>query len=314
MATRPPLTFRAWRSISHRPNNAACYIERVRRLIINADDLGLTQGVNRAIFDANSRGVVTSATLMANSSAFEDAIMQLKCSPDLRLSVGCHLVLVDGTPLTAAPSLKGSNNEFRRSISEVAQASLSGKLDPSDVYAEALEQFRKIQSAGVQLSHFDAHKHSHMFSAILEPALRAAAECNIRAVRNPFEPPNSTSRTLLFKYPKLFKRYLQVAVLRTLRKKWTKLVRKFALKTPDGSLGVIVTGDLDRTLLDALFRNMPEGTWELVCHPGYNDPDLAGVRTRLRESRVHELDLLTSPETKSLIESLGIQLITYNEL
>ncbi len=99
-----------------------------------------------------------------------------------------------------------------------------------------------------------------------------------------------------------------------MRSSWLRLVRQAGLRTPDGSFGVITTGDVDTTLIRVLLENMPEGTWELVCHPGYNDADLGKIRTRLRDSRDKELSILTSPETRSLIDSLGIELITYTEL
>lgn len=189
-----------------------------------------------------------------------------------------------------------------------------GKLRPLEIETEAMAQFKKLWSAGIKPSHFDAHKHAHLFPEVLVPALRAAAACGVPAVRNPFEPARPLTFEYLRKYRKLLKRYLQVRLLRVMRPKWMEHVRRAGLKTPDGSFGVITTGDVDMTLLRALLENMPEGTWELVCHPGYNDADLDKVRTRLRSSRETELELLTSAETKNVIESLGIELISYNEL
>ena len=289
----------------------------MRRLIINADDLGLTQGVNRAIFEASTTGVVTSATLMANSAAFANAIESIRSRSGARFSVGCHLVLVDGAPITQperVPTLLKTSSDFRQGIGELALAAQRRKLDPAEIETEAVAQFRKIWSAGVQISHFDSHKHAHMFPHILGPSLRAARSCGITRVRNPFEPPSPLPISYLRQNRTLVKRLLQVRALRLMRSKWLREVKDAGFKTPDGSLGVITTGDVDATLLRALLQNMPDGTWELVCHPGYNDPDLDKVRTRLRSSRAQELELLTSPETRRLIDSLGIELITYNEL
>ena len=288
----------------------------MRRLIINADDLGLTPGVNRAIFEANAGGVVTSATLMANSAAFANAVDGVRSRPRARLSVGCHLVLVDGTPLTNPERVSTlvKATEFRVGIGELALAAQRRKLDPAEIETEAVAQFKKIWSAGIQPSHFDSHKHSHLFPHILGAALRAAGSCGITRVRNPFEPAKPLPLAYLRRSRTLLKRALQVRALRVMRSRWLRLVKDAGFKTPDGSFGVITTGDVDATLLGALLENMPEGTWELVCHPGYNDADLDRVRTRLRASRVHELELLTSPDTRRLIESLGIELITYNEL
>ena len=289
----------------------------MRRLIINADDLGLTRGVNRAIFESNQNGVVTSATLMANAGAFTDAVSSLRSHADSKFSVGCHLVLVDGEPLSPAsqvPSLTLGTREFRRGVGELALAARTKKLSPPEIEAEATAQFKKLSFAGVSLSHFDTHKHAHMFPEILEPALRAARSCGIPSVRNPFEPARPLPLPFLARYRQLLKRYFQVRLLRTMRSKWLRLVRDSGLKTPDGSFGVITTGDVDTTLIRVLLENMPEGTWELVCHPGYNDADLGKIRTRLRDSRDNELAILTSPDTRSLIQSLDIELISYNEL
>ena len=254
---------------------------------------------------------------MANSAAFTDAVDTIQSLPDKRLGVGCHLVVVDGKPISApneVPSLTNRSTEFRPGIGELALSARMNKLKPEEVEAEAVAQFKKIQSAGIHASHFDTHKHSHLFPEILEPALRAARTCNIPAVRNPFEPTNPLPLSFLARYRKFLKRYFQLRLLRTMRSKWLRKVREAGLKTPDGSFGVITTGDVDMTLIRALLENMPEGTWELVCHPGYNDAELDKIRTRLRASRAQELEILTSPDLRRLIESLNIELISYKEL
>lgn len=289
----------------------------MRRLIINADDYGLTPGVNRAIIETNQRGVVTSTTLMANVGAFDDAVARWRSLLKTRLSVGCHLVLVDGSPILPANevgSLLNGTGEFRQGIGELALAARRKQLDPAEIESEAVAQFKKIANSGARPSHFDAHKHSHLFPEILGPALRAALQCGIPAVRNPFEPARPLPLGFLTSYPRLLKRYLQVRILRLMRSKWMRMVKDAGLKTPDGSFGVITTGDVDLTLIRVLLQNMPEGTWELVCHPGYNDTDLERVRTRLRASRVQELEILTNPDVRQLIDSLGIELISYNDL
>lgn len=288
----------------------------MRRLIINADDLGLTEGVNRAIFEAHECGVVTSATLMANGAAVDEAVARWQSSKYSKLSVGCHLGLVDGFPISPAEGIATlvEGPEFRRSIGKLGMAARRGKLSADEIRREAMAQFQALRAKGVRLSHFDAHKHSHLFPEILEPALLAAAESGIRAVRNPFENAHPIPLSVVMATPKLLKRYFQVMMLRSMRPRWMKIVKRLGFATPDGSLGVVVTGDLDETFLRILLEAMPEGTWELVCHPGYDDASLANARTRLRKSRETELALLTSPGTRRLIENLGIQLISYLEL
>jgi predicted glycoside hydrolase/deacetylase ChbG (UPF0249 family) len=86
------------------------------------------------------------------------------------------------------------------------------------------------------------------------------------------------------------------------------------METPDGTLGVVVTGALDEELFRAIAEIIPEGTWEFVCHPGYNDADLRMAKTRLHESREIELHVLTMPEVRELLLNSGIALISYGEL
>ncbi|HZD08428.1 MAG TPA: ChbG/HpnK family deacetylase, partial [Candidatus Limnocylindrales bacterium] len=159
----------------------------MRRLIVNADDFGLTSGVNRAIIEGNRLGIVTSATLMANAKATDAAIDLAKAQPGLK--TGCHVVLIDGVPLKAnLQSLTNGSPRFRTSLKEFSIAALRKQISAEEVQQEVEAQVRKVQSRGITLTHLDSHKHTHMFPHILRPLLRAAKACGIRAVRNPFEP------------------------------------------------------------------------------------------------------------------------------
>jgi hopanoid biosynthesis associated protein HpnK len=286
----------------------------VRRLIINADDLGLTAGVNRGILRAHAAGVVTSATLMANGAAFQDAVQQLGATPGLGL--GCHLVLMDGAPLLPPPQVSSllANGGFHQDFLSFARRALRGRFCPEEIEAEATAQMRKIQSAGLALTHFDTHKHAHMFSSVLRPLLRAARACGIGGVRNPFAPLKPMAFAHLARRPRLWTRYSEVRVLRALGSAFRRQVSDAGLATTDGTFGIVTTGTLDETLFRAILGCIPEGTWEMVCHPGYCDAELAAVRTRLRESRQRELEILTSPLARDMVREHGIELISYRDL
>jgi hopanoid biosynthesis associated protein HpnK len=286
-------------------------------LIVNADDFGFTSGVNRAIVEAHTRGVVTSSTLMACGPTFAEAVQLAKTVP--RLSVGCHVVLIDGEPVLGAeelPSLttRGPAPRFRDGLKTFAARAIAGRMDADEVFAEAVAQIRKIQSAGIAVSHFDTHKHTHLFPSILRPLLRAAAACGVRAMRNPFGPRLPLRSSQLLARPSLWTRYAEVRVLRRFAGKFREAVDREGFATPDGTLGIEVTGTLDETLFHAISRSVPEGTWEFVCHPGYNDADLQTAKTRLRESRKMELRVLTLPAAREVLAQEGIQLISYREL
>jgi hopanoid biosynthesis associated protein HpnK len=286
----------------------------VRRLIVNADDFGFTSGVNRAIIDAHTRGVVTSSTLMANGRAFPEATELAKRTPDL--SIGCHVVLIDGEPVVSSerlPSLTHSLR-FRDGLKQFAARSIAGRMNPGEIAAEATAQIRKIQSAGIAVSHFDTHKHTHVFPQILRPLLKAAADCGVRALRNPFGPRFPLRSSQLLARPKLWTRYAEVQILRRFAGKFREAVARAGFATPDGTLGIEVTGTLDETLFLAIARNIPDGTWEFVCHPGYNDADLLAANTRLRASRETELRVLTLPAAREMLAREGVQLISYRDL
>jgi chitin disaccharide deacetylase len=286
----------------------------VRRLIVNADDFGFTSGVNRAIVEAHSRGVVTSSTLMANGPAFAEAAQLSRTVP--KLSIGCHVVLTDGTPVLDAEQLPSltANSRFRDGMMTFAARAIAGRMNADEITAEAAAQIRKLQSAGIVVSHLDTHKHTHLFPRILRPLLRAAAVCGVRAVRNPFGPRLPLRSNHLLARPSLWARYAEVRLLGGFSGKFREAVHREGFIAPDGTLGIVVTGALDETLFYAIARSIPEGTWEFVCHPGYNDADLQAGKTRLRESRETELRVLTLPAVREVLEQQGIELISYREL
>lgn len=291
----------------------------MRRLIINADDFGMTSGVNRAIIESHRAGSVTSCTLMANAAAVEEAVALAAQAPSLE--VGCHVVLVDGCPVSCAdqvPSLiaatKGDQACFRPGIAQLALAAVSGKIQPVEVQKETSAQIERLQSRGINLCHVDCHMHSHILPVVSKAVLGAARDHGIRAVRNPFEPAWSVAATHKSSTLRSWNRSAQVTVLRALEPQFLKMVLDHGMKTTNGTIGIAVTGLLDSDLLKRLLDAMPEGTWELVTHPGYNDSDLAKARTELKQSRAVESELLRSTRTLDLLRNRGIQLISYCEL
>jgi hopanoid biosynthesis associated protein HpnK len=290
----------------------------VRRLIINADDFGLTAGVNRAIVEAHENGVVSSATLMANGRAFAQAVSLAQSTPGL--GVGCHVVLVDGAPLLPQTQvhslLDGSGNSagdarFREGISKFGALAMLGRLAADEIEAEATAQIRKLQASGIPVTHLDSHKHTHLFPRVLRPLLRAAHRCGVRAIRNPFE---RIQGSQLAASPSLWRRWAEVGVLRGFARHFREAVQQAGIATPDGTLAIVATGTLNDRLLRLMVENLPEGTWELVCHPGYNDADLRGIRTRLRESREQELRILTSQSTRDLLAANGVEMVSFRDL
>ncbi len=282
------------------------------RLIVNADDFGLTRGVNRAVGELYAAGVLTSTTLMANGAAFEDAVQVALAHPGL--GVGCHVVLTDGIPVSAPetiPSLMGADGKsFRPTLIEFLRAPLLGRLKMDEVAREAEAQIEKLQRAGIRVTHVDTHKHTHLFPGIARTLLQVAEQCGVRAVRNPFEPEWSLrlgqgSRG----------RRMAVGAIGLLRPKFDALIRAGHVLTTDGTVAISATGELDAGTLRETLRGLPEtGTYELCCHPGYNDGDLDRVTTRLRAHRDVERESLLAEVPKALGGVGAPGLISYGSL
>lgn len=270
--------------------------------------------MNRAIFEAHKSGIVTSTTLMANGRAFAAAVQLAKEMS--RLSVGCHVVLIDGQPVTDCSRISTITDSgvFRDGLKTFAARALAGRMNASEIQTEAKAQIQRIQAAGLAVSHVDTHKHTHMFPQILGPVLRAAGECGVRAVRNPFGPRFPLRSSELLRRPNLWTRLAEVRVLNRFAGHFRRTAAQEGFATPDGTLAIEVTGTLDETLFEAIAASIPDGTWEFVCHPGYNDAELSAVKTRLRESRELELRVLTMPQAREVLEKRGVQLISYQDL
>ena len=262
-------------------------------LIVNADDFGLTPGVNRSIAELHRAHALSSATLMATGAFFDDAVATAHANP--QLEVGCHILLVDGTPALPPeqiPTLCPNGQSFRPSLIAFVRDLFTFRIRAVEITAEATAQLRRLQNAGLRVSHIDTHKHTHLFSGILRPLLAAAQAAQVPAIRNPFEPDWALRATPGAKSASFRLRRLAVTALQSQHRAFLRSVRASRLATTSGTIGVLATGTTDvkttlRSLLAAMPAN-PQQTWELVCHPGYPDQQLDQVRTRLRASRAHE--------------------------
>jgi len=257
----------------------------LKRLIINADDFGFTSDVNAGIVHAHREGVLTSATLMANGNAFDDAVRLSRETPTL--DIGCHLVLVQGRSLlTGRPLPEGPRDLLfmlaRRQI---------------DVYAELRAQMEAILSSGIRPTHLDSHKHTHIVPGIFRQVVRLAREFSVPYVRLPLD-----ETVPLARLPCAFAgRY------------YRRIASASAVQMTDHFLGFRLTGSLDERTFAAALQSVREGATELMCHPGYLGPELAHAPTRLKESRVHELEALTSPRIRELIAAQRIQLSPFED-
>jgi chitin disaccharide deacetylase len=280
------------------------------RLILNADDFGLTPGINRAIAELHAAGGLTSATLMAAGPAFDDAIAIARAHPTL--GVGCHIVLTDGTPISppeTIPTLLGPDRKnFRPSLTHFIQDLLLDRIDEDEIEREALAQIQKLQRAGIDVTHLDTHKHTHIFPPVARALVRITRHTSVATLRNPFEPPfaREASNTTL-------KRRLQIWLLDHFQPSFNRIAGQQVFT--DGTIGISATGNLNADTLKATLDTLPtDGTFELLCHPGYNDAALDAITTRLRAHREVEYQALLDQIPKLSLRPNRPDLIHYGNL
>ncbi|WP_263378266.1 ChbG/HpnK family deacetylase [Granulicella paludicola] len=279
------------------------------RLILNADDFGLTPGVNRAIAELHAAGALTSATLMADGPAFDHAVAIARSTPTL--GVGCHIVLTDGTPVSdpgTLPTLCPNGRTFRPSLLNFIRDLLLHRIDPDEIGREALAQFQKLERSGIRPTHLDTHKHTHLFPAVVAQLSSILRRAEFTSLRNPFEPPFAKDAA-----GAPLKRRLQIALLDRFRPAYMRAAH--GTLTTDGTLGISATGSLNADTLQATLASLPtSGTFELLCHPGYNDADLDAIPTRLRNHREVEYRALLTQIPQLRLQPNPPQLIHYGDL
>jgi predicted glycoside hydrolase/deacetylase ChbG (UPF0249 family) len=150
------------------------------QVIVNADDLGLSQEVNDAVFTLMSEGRVTSATILANGPALADAARKLGSFP--HCSFGAHLNLTELVPLAPSPELKPLLDARGQFSNTLRRARITSGLRRA-VCAEWRAQVSKLRELGVPLSHLDSHHHAHTTPGLLPVLKRIQAEFGIRRVR-----------------------------------------------------------------------------------------------------------------------------------
>jgi len=271
-------------------------LRSAKLLVVNADDFGFTPDVNSGIIEAHRRGILTAATLMANGAAFDDAVRRARQTPSL--DIGCHLVLVGGRSLVSGKPLPAT---LPRLAGALARRELR-------LYDEFAAQVRALIGAGIQPTHLDTHKHTHLAPPVLEAVACVAKEFGIHWVRRPFDFPLGAASAA----SRVMRAVSEGFGL--LRHRFHRVLAKHGCRATDHFAGFQITGHLRTPELVELLNVIPEGSTELMCHPGHCREALQRARTRLRESRQRELGALVAPEVREAISHNGIKLVNYRML
>jgi predicted glycoside hydrolase/deacetylase ChbG (UPF0249 family) len=276
-----------------------------RLLIVNADDFGLTAGVNAGIIGALERGIVRSASLMVTGPGFADAVALARDHPGLDL--GIHLALTGVSPALPPgriPSLVGADGRFPR-LGAWLRRVVAGRLDPGDVRDELTAQLARALRTGLPFTHLDGHHHAHLFgpvAAIVADLARQAVIPVVRRVRDDRggqEPPFPAS------VGEAVKRGLLNAAERRWGRAYAPLARTRAFRGFRFPASIADWRELCRSL--------PVGVTEMMCHPGLVDPAVAALDPYVAE-RAAELRWLCDRRVLALLDEHGVTLANFSAL
>jgi len=288
----------------------------LKQLIINADDFGLSEEINRGIIQTYKQGVLTNASLMANMPAFENTVELCKQNPGL--GIGVHLNIIRGKPILIKEKVKSliDSQGYFYNFSQFIRKGIFSQLDLKQIEGEFRAQINKILDWGIKITHFDTEKHIHSLPWIAKILSGLADEFKINKIRA-FRQRLFFIRTGSYRInnPSFYK-MLFLAGSSMINQQYLK---KTNLKTPDyfyilPSQG---KGKLLKNCLMNIVIHLKNGVSEIVCHPGYslgqdklNSRELGKFNLSNREG---QLRLLLSSELKQMLKSMNISLINYSQ-
>lgn len=277
------------------------------RLIIHADDFGLTETINEGIIHAYTKGIVTSTSIAANGSAFKHAVELHRLNP--KLDVGIHLTLIEEWPLLETnqiSSLVNQNGQFHQHAITFVKKYLTKKICPKEIEHELEAQIKKVIDYGIRISHVDSHQHLHVLPGIVSIILNLMEKYNIPAIRLPCEKINLR---IMMSSGVSFTRVIHLVILNLL---CSKVKNRPALHT-DYFAGFLYSGCLHKKNFERLINHLPRhGTCEIMCHPGMDTQNIHYGHWRYHWS--DELMALTDPKISNLIRQKGFQLTSYQDL
>jgi predicted glycoside hydrolase/deacetylase ChbG (UPF0249 family) len=293
-----------------------------RELIVNADEFGLTEGVNQGIARVHSQGIVTSTTMVANEYAFDHAVELAQQVP--RLAIGIHLNATYGVPVLPEVrvfSLVDEDGFFYRRGPFLTRL-MTGRINLVHVEDEFRAQVEKVLDAGIEPSHLDSHESIHMYPSLFRIVAALAREYRlpVRLQDEPMPASGFVSREAYLRYLTSGSP-LKNFVMSTLSRRYRVLLRDWGIPTSDHFLSTFNClrkdpDNLERSLVRELEHLRP-GVTELMVHPGYSDSLLehsldGGHQAALL--REEEVRILTDPGLRDLLEKLEIRLVDYRAL
>jgi hopanoid biosynthesis associated protein HpnK len=275
-----------------------------QQVVVNADDFGLHKTVNKAIVQGHKSGVVTSTSIMACGSAFEDAVEQGRTCPGL--GIGVHLTLVEERPVAVAnqvPSIVNRSGVMHDSYADFARRWLSHQIRLDDVIRELEAQVERVLRAGITPTHFDSHQHVHCLPGLWKVTVDLAKKYRVPYVRLPYFDSIVADATIVQSAIRL-----GVNVLGTLRRN----VRAVGVRHADHVRGFAFSGQMTPVRLLSILKTIGPGLTEIMVHPGLPDEDLRKCYRQWKGfSWEQDYEAVTDPSVIKFCAEGGITLTNF---
>lgn len=269
-----------------------------KKLIVCADDFGLTKGISEGIVNAYSQGIVTRTSIIANGEAFDHAVSLSKNNEGLR--VGIHLTLVEEKPINEhnkIKSLTGRNGKLLINYKAFLARYVLSKIDLNEVYAEWESQIQKVLSAGININHIDSHQHLHILPRIFEKTLDLASKYKINKIRMLYHDISDI-------------RTLKEGFLAFLSNTHKRRLLHSGLSSSDYFWGLKQGGNIGENDILKFIDNIKFGTTEMMCHPGYADDSFNRKYSHWKYDPEQELKALNSERVRGKLKNNNIKLIS----
>ncbi len=277
----------------------------MKRLVVTADDFGLSREINEAVEHAHRDGILTAASLMVGSPAADEAVAIARALPSLR--VGLHLVLVEARPVLPPeriPDLVDRAGLFRSDMARAGAAMFFRPLVRRQLLAEVEAQFAAYAATGLPLDHVDAHKHFHLHPTIAGALIATGRRYGARAVRVPAEPA-ALVRAIDPDAPRLVP-----AITTPFTRRLGSRLRRAGFAVPDRVFGLAWSGAMSADRVAAVLDRLPDGLTEVYTHPAIAG-GFAGAAPGYRYA--DELAALTSPRVRDAVVRSGARLGGYSD-
>lgn len=279
-------------------------------LIINGDDFGYSEAVNRAIILAHREGALTSCSLMVNERAADHAVELARANPDL--AVGLHLVLVLGRaalPHSEIPAITDSNGNFTTSPFRAGVQYYFSPAARRELRREMRAQFERFVATGLPFSHVDGHTHLHQHPVVFDELIKLCEEFGVRRVR---VVKGEMRLSLKLDRKNLPIKLVWGTVFNLLGRWCERRLRGRGFVQPQKVYGLLQSGDMNEDYLLGLIERMEKTGGEIYAHPLAFDADETAKRENPGGER--ELKALLSPRVRAAIEKAGFRPATYETL